>query len=102
MLGAELPVLPDDVADEVRAHFGSLTAWLESVLDSAARGKRVKLTASVQAEAATLVSLIYGAMLAARAYGAPHCSRKSVTARWSGWLCSAKPADPRDAWSRDA
>lgn len=69
MLGAELPVLPDDLADEVRAHFGSLTAWLESVLDSAARGKRVKLTASVQAEAATLVSLIYGAMLAARAYG---------------------------------
>jgi len=69
MLGAELPALPDEVAREVRAYFAHLTAWLEPVLESAAKGKRVKLAASVQVEAATLVSLIYGAMLAARAYG---------------------------------
>jgi len=69
MLGAELPALPDEVAREVRAYFAHLTAWLEPVLESAAKGKRIKLVASVQVEAATLVSLIYGAMLAARAYG---------------------------------
>jgi len=69
MLGAELPVLPDEVAREVTAHFAHLTAWLEPVLESAAKEGRIKLAASVQVEAATLVSLIYGAMLAARAYG---------------------------------
>jgi TetR/AcrR family transcriptional regulator, transcriptional repressor for nem operon len=69
MLGTELPALPDEVAREVRAHFEHLTAWLEPVLESAAKSNLVKLGSSVQTEAATLVSLIYGAMLAARAYG---------------------------------
>jgi len=69
MLGAELPALPDEVAREVTAHFAHLTAWLEPVLESAAKGGRIKLGASVQVETATIVSLIYGAMLAARAYG---------------------------------
>ncbi|WP_262421390.1 hypothetical protein [Paraburkholderia sp. UCT31] len=61
--------MPEAVAREVRAHFENLTAWLEHVLESGARGNLFKLGASVQAEAATLVSLVYGAMLAARAYG---------------------------------
>lgn len=69
MLGAELPALPDEVAQEVRAHFEDLTAWLEPVLESAAKDKLIKLGAPVQTEAATFVSLVYGAMLAARAYG---------------------------------
>jgi len=69
MLGAELPVLPDEVAAEVRAHFANLTGWLEGVLESAAKGRRIKLASPVQVEAATLVSVVYGAMLAARAYG---------------------------------
>jgi TetR/AcrR family transcriptional repressor of nem operon len=69
MLGAELPALPDEVAQEVKAHFKDLTAWLEPVLEAAAKGNLIKLDSSVQTEAATLVSLVYGAMLAARAYG---------------------------------
>ncbi|WP_454828296.1 TetR/AcrR family transcriptional regulator [Paraburkholderia xenovorans] len=69
MLGAELPALPDEVAQEVTAHFENLTAWLEQVLASGVKGKQFKLGASVKDEAATLVSLVYGAMLAARAYG---------------------------------
>lgn len=69
MLGAELPALPDEVAQEVKAHFEDLTAWLEPVLEAAAKGNLIKLDSSVQTEAATLVSLVYGAMLAARAYG---------------------------------
>lgn len=69
MLGAELPSLPEEVAKEVKAFFDNLTAWLEQVLESGATNDLVKLDLSVQTEAATLVSLIYGAMLAARAYG---------------------------------
>lgn len=69
MLGAELPVLPEDVAQEVRAHFANLTVWLEGVLEAGVKSRQFKLTESVEDEAATLVSLVYGAMLAARAYG---------------------------------
>lgn len=69
MLGAEMPALPEEVAQEVRAHFDNLATWLEHVLESGVRGKRFKLSASVQTEARKLVSLVYGAMLAARAYG---------------------------------
>lgn len=69
MLGAELPALPDEVAQEVKAHFEDLTAWLEPVLESAAKDNLIELKSSVQTEAATLLSLVYGAMLAARAYG---------------------------------
>ena len=67
-LGAELPSLPEDVADGVKAFFDNLTSWLEQVLESGVKGGLIKLDASVQSEAATLVSLVYGAMLAARAY----------------------------------
>jgi TetR/AcrR family transcriptional repressor of nem operon len=69
MLGAELPSLPDEVAKEVKRYFDNLTAWVEHVLKSGAKNDLVKLGSSVQTEAATLVSLVYGAMLAARAYG---------------------------------
>jgi TetR/AcrR family transcriptional regulator, transcriptional repressor for nem operon len=68
-LGAELPALPDEVAQAVRAHFGDITAWLERALASGEKAGTITLTSSVQTEAATFVSLIYGAMLAARAYG---------------------------------
>jgi TetR/AcrR family transcriptional regulator, transcriptional repressor for nem operon len=69
MLGAELPSLPEEVAQGVRTFFARLTSWLEQVLESGVKNDLVKLDASVQTEAATLVSLVYGAMLAARAYG---------------------------------
>jgi TetR/AcrR family transcriptional regulator, transcriptional repressor for nem operon len=69
MLGVELPSLPEEVAQGVRTFFARLTSWLEQVLESGVKNDLVKLDASVQTEAATLVSLVYGAMLAARAYG---------------------------------
>ena len=69
MLGAERPSLPEEVAQEVTAFFDHLASWLEQVLESGVEKKLIKLDASVQTEAATLVSLVYGAMLAARAYG---------------------------------
>ncbi|MFP3247683.1 MAG: TetR/AcrR family transcriptional regulator [Paraburkholderia sp.] len=69
MLGAELPSLPEDVAQVVKTFFDSLTLWLEQVFESGVKNDLIKLDSSVQTEAATLVSLVYGAMLAARAYG---------------------------------
>ncbi|WP_095146213.1 TetR/AcrR family transcriptional regulator [Burkholderia contaminans] len=69
MLGAELPALPDDVARAVRAHFDDLAAWLVRVLEAGGKDGVVQPGISVQTEAATFVSLVYGAMLAARAYG---------------------------------
>lgn len=69
MLGAELPSLPEEVAQVVKAFFDNLTSWLEQVLESGVESDLIKLDSSVQTEAATLVSLVYGAMLAARAYG---------------------------------
>ncbi|MBN3840486.1 TetR/AcrR family transcriptional regulator [Burkholderia sp. Ac-20349] len=69
MLGAELPALPDDVARAVKAHFDDLAAWLVRVLEAGVKDGVVQPGVSVPTEAATFVSLVYGAMLAARAYG---------------------------------
>jgi TetR/AcrR family transcriptional repressor of nem operon len=69
MLGAELPSLPEEVAQEVKVFFDSLTSWLEQVLEAGVKDDLIKLDSSVQTGAATLVSLVYGAMLGARAYG---------------------------------
>ncbi|NHV31628.1 TetR/AcrR family transcriptional regulator [Burkholderia sp. D-99] len=69
MLGAELPALPDEVARAVKAHFDDLAAWLVRVLEAGVKDGVVQPGVSVQTEAATFVSLVYGAMLAARAYG---------------------------------
>lgn len=67
MLGAELPALPEEVAAEVKAFFDNLTAWLKKVLASGVKDGLIELGSPVQTEAETLVALVYGAMLAARA-----------------------------------
>jgi TetR/AcrR family transcriptional regulator, transcriptional repressor for nem operon len=69
MLGAELPSLPEEIAQAVKAFFDSLTSWLEQVFESGVQKDLIKLDSPVQTEAAMLVSLVYGAMLSARAYG---------------------------------
>jgi TetR/AcrR family transcriptional regulator, transcriptional repressor for nem operon len=69
MLGAELPSLPEEVAQGVKAFFDSLTSWLEQVLESGVKNDLLKLDSSVHTAAATLMSVVYGAMLAARVYG---------------------------------
>jgi TetR/AcrR family transcriptional regulator, transcriptional repressor for nem operon len=68
MLGAELPTLPEEVAQEVRAHFETVATWLEHVLDEGSQRHQLQLKESAKSEAATLVSLVYGAMLTARVY----------------------------------
>src|ERR1700761_6898315 len=43
LLASELPILPADVAMEVRAHFRLLSAWLTSVLERGALDGRIVL-----------------------------------------------------------
>jgi TetR/AcrR family transcriptional repressor of nem operon len=71
LLASELPILPEEVALEVRAHFRALSAWLTSVLERGAALGQIKLTGSASVEAERFMATVHGAMLAARAYGDP-------------------------------
>jgi len=71
LLAGQLPVLPEEVAAEVRAHFHTLSAWLTSVMDDGARQGRLRLNGAPRAEAEALMATVHGAMLSARAYGDP-------------------------------
>jgi len=69
MLAAEMPVLPEEIALEVRAHFRMLSAWLAAVLERAQKQGRCRLSKSPQDEAEALMAVVHGAMLSSRAYG---------------------------------
>jgi TetR/AcrR family transcriptional repressor of nem operon len=71
LLASQLPVLPEEVGMEVRAHFRSLSEWLTSVLECGARQGQLRLTSSPHAEAEAFMATVHGAMLSARAYGDP-------------------------------
>jgi TetR/AcrR family transcriptional repressor of nem operon len=71
LLASQLPVLPEPVSLEVRAHFRSLSAWLTSVLEAGAAQNRLRLTGSPRAEAEAFMATVHGAMLSARAYDDP-------------------------------
>jgi len=71
LLASQLPVLPEEVGLEVRAHFLSLSAWLTNVLERGARNGQLHLTSTPRAEAETFMATVHGAMLSARAYGNP-------------------------------
>lgn len=69
MLASEMPMLPDEIALEVRAHFRALSAWLASVLERGASQGSLRLTVPATAEAEIFMASVHGAMLSARAYG---------------------------------
>ena len=71
LLAGELPLLPDQVSMQVRAHFRSLAGWLTSVLERGAAQGRIHLNAPARVEAETFMATVHGAMLSARAYGDP-------------------------------
>ncbi len=71
MLAAEMPTLPDDLADAVRAHFRALSAWLETVLRTGSQLGVFHLRGSVRREAEAFMAMVYGAMLVARANATP-------------------------------
>ncbi|MFZ6647612.1 TetR/AcrR family transcriptional regulator [Undibacterium sp. TJN25] len=69
LLATELPILPEEVALEVRAHFRFLSGWLTSVLERGAAHGQMRLTTSARTEAEGFMATVHGAMLSARAYG---------------------------------
>lgn len=71
LLAGQIPVLPDDVALEVRAHFRMLSAWLTSILERGSKQGALRLSGTPRAEAEVFMAGIHGAMLSARAYGDP-------------------------------
>lgn len=71
MLAAELPSLPENLAEAVRAHFRDLSRWLETILTKGAQVGVFQLRGAASTEAEAFMSIVYGAMLTARAYGEP-------------------------------
>lgn len=71
MLAAELPMLPQEIAMEVKAHFRFFALWLESVLERGQRQGSLRLTDAPRVEAERFLATIHGAMLSARAYDDP-------------------------------
>ncbi len=69
MLAAEMPILPEEIALEVRAHFRMLSGWLAAVLARAAQQGGCRLSQSPKDEAEMLMAAVHGAMLSSRAYG---------------------------------
>ncbi len=69
LLASQIPVLPNDIVLEVRAHFRALSAWLASLLERGARQGSLHLTTTPRAEAEIFMAAVHGAMLSARAYG---------------------------------
>ncbi|MGY4289758.1 TetR/AcrR family transcriptional repressor of nem operon [Bradyrhizobium sp. LM2.7] len=71
LLASELPILPEDVALEVRAHFRSLSSWLTSVMERGKRQGGLQLSSTARVEAEGFMATVHGAMLSARAYDDP-------------------------------
>lgn len=71
LLAGQLPVLPEKIALEVRAHFRYLSAWLTSVLERGVQLGQLQFTGTPHAEAEAFMAAVHGAMLSARAYGDP-------------------------------
>src|ERR1700749_3500191 len=69
LMAAELPSLPEEVQTEVRLHFKSLGEWLERTLKAGVKAGVIKLQDSAATEAQTLMAIVHGAMLSARATG---------------------------------
>ena len=69
LLAGQIPVLPEEVALEVRAHFQTLSDWLTRTLERGAEAGQLRLTGTPRAEAEAFMAAVQGAMLSARAYG---------------------------------
>jgi TetR/AcrR family transcriptional regulator, transcriptional repressor for nem operon len=70
-LATELPTIPEEIAVEVRAHFQGLSSWLESILKKGVRLGQIHLENDAATEARSLMAVVHGAMLVARALGDP-------------------------------
>lgn len=97
MLASELPTLPDDLGNAVRAHFVDLSNWLEIVLTRGAQMGCYELQGSARQEAESFMAMVYGAMLTARVYGDPKVFADIVA---NGLKRLASLAAPRAARKR--
>lgn len=79
LLASELPILPEAIALEVRAHFRGLSTWLAAVLEGGAQQGRLHFTGAATIEAEMFLATVHGAMLSARAYGDPQMFGAIVT-----------------------
>jgi TetR/AcrR family transcriptional regulator, transcriptional repressor for nem operon len=71
LMATELPVLPPAVADEVRLHFSTLSAWLTSAFERGAEANLFRDVSDPRAEAESFMALVHGGMLSARVSGDP-------------------------------
>jgi TetR/AcrR family transcriptional repressor of nem operon len=69
LLAIELPVLPEEVALQVRAYFRLLSGWLTSVMERGAQQGSITATDTPRVDAEAFMATVHGAMLSARAYG---------------------------------
>ena len=69
LLANELPVLPEEVAFQVRAYFRFLSRWLTGVLERGVQRGEIILNNPPDIEAEAFMATVHGAMLSARAYG---------------------------------
>jgi TetR/AcrR family transcriptional repressor of nem operon len=69
MLASELPILPEEVALEIRAYFRYLAGWLAATLERGVQQKTIVLANAPRVEAEIFMAAVHGAMLSARAYG---------------------------------
>jgi TetR/AcrR family transcriptional regulator, transcriptional repressor for nem operon len=69
LMGAEMPSLPEQVQKEVRLYFHALSEWLEKTLKAGVKQRVIKLQEPAAIEAQTLMAIVHGAMLSARATG---------------------------------
>jgi TetR/AcrR family transcriptional regulator, transcriptional repressor for nem operon len=71
LLATEMPLLPEEVAVEVRAHFQDLSAWVTLILQRGTKAKSIRLEKPAAVEAEIFIASVHGAMLSARAHGEP-------------------------------
>jgi TetR/AcrR family transcriptional repressor of nem operon len=69
MLAAEAPMIPAEIAAEVRGHFEDLSGWLTVTLEKGAAQGQLRLQGAAADEARAFMSSVHGAMLAARGFG---------------------------------
>ena len=69
MLAAEAPMIPAEIAEEVRGHFEDLSGWLAVTLEKGVSMGQLQLQGSAADEAKAFMSSVHGAMLAARGFG---------------------------------
>jgi len=69
LLAGELPLLPPEVAVEVKGYFRVLSGWMARAFDRASQQGIIDISRAPEGEAELFMATVHGAMLSARAYG---------------------------------